>query len=52
LSLPVELPPGADWIEDEIAITYMACSASQCKPPVVGKTIPVRIPGVDALDSQ
>ena len=50
LSLPVDLPPGMDWVEDELAITYMACSASLCKPPVVGKIVPVQIPGADMLD--
>jgi hypothetical protein len=49
LSLPVELPPGRDWIEDEIKITYMTCSDSQCKPPVEGKIVSVRIPGTDAI---
>jgi len=50
LSLPVELPPGNDWIEDELQVTYMACSASQCKPPVVGKIVRVRVPGAEAFD--
>ena len=49
LSLPVELPPGREWIEDEIKITYMTCSDSQCKPPVEGKIVLVRIPGTDAI---
>jgi hypothetical protein len=49
LSLPVELPPGRDWIEDQIKITYMTCSDSQCKPPVEGKIVSVRIPGADAI---
>ena len=40
LSLPIDLPPGADWMEDELSITYMACSANQCKPPVEGKIVP------------
>jgi hypothetical protein len=52
LSLPVDLPPGAEWIEDEISITYMACSANQCKPPVEGKIVPVRIPGADAAENR
>jgi hypothetical protein len=47
LSLPVQLPPGNGWIDDAVKITYMACSAYQCKPPVEGKIVPVRIPGVD-----
>ncbi len=52
LSLPVELPPGNGWIADQVKITYMACSAVQCKPPVEGKIVPVRIPGTEAFDSQ
>ena len=50
LSLPVELPPGASWMEDEVAVTYMACSASLCKPPVAGKIVTVRVPGTDTFD--
>jgi hypothetical protein len=50
LSLPVKLPPGEDWVEDDLSITYMACSASACKPPVVGKIISVRIPEAGVLD--
>lgn len=50
LSLPVELPPGNGWTEDELQVTYMACSASQCKPPVVAKKVLVPIPGADMLD--
>lgn len=52
LKLPVELPPGNDWVLDEIKITYMTCSAYQCKPPVEGKIVPVRVPGVDMFRSQ
>jgi hypothetical protein len=52
LSLPVELPSGNDWIDDQVRITYMACSAYQCKPPVEGKLVQVRIPGVEMFDSQ
>ena len=52
LSLPVELPPGNHWAEDEIQVTYMACSASQCKPPVVAKRVSVPIPGADLLENQ
>ena len=50
LSLMIELPEGADWLQDEIQVTYMACSAGQCKPPVVGKAIPILIPGADAVE--
>ena len=52
LRLPIELPPGNGWIEDEVKITYMACSAYQCKPPVEGKIVPVRIPGAGVFDDQ
>jgi len=51
LSLPVELPPGSDWVDDEIKITYMACSASQCKPPVAGKIVLIHIPGEDVFNN-
>ena len=50
LSLPVKLPQGDQWTEDQLSVTYMACSASQCKPPVVGKIVTVRVPGVDVVD--
>jgi hypothetical protein len=49
LSLPVELPSGDGWIEEELEITYMACSASQCKPPVVAKRVLVPIPCEDTF---
>lgn len=52
LSLPVQLPPGSSWVNDEVKITYMACSAYQCKPPVEGKIVPVRIPGANAFDNK
>ncbi len=51
LRLPVELPVGSGWIDDEVKITYMACTAYQCKPPVEGKIVPVRIPGAGAVDN-
>jgi len=47
LRLPVKLTSGNNWIDDEVAVTYMACSASLCKPPVMGKVVPVRVPGAD-----
>ena len=52
LSLPVELPDGSDWVNDEVKITYMACTAYQCKPPVEGKIVSIRIPGAEAFDNQ
>lgn len=50
LSLPVQLPSGDDWVDDELKITYMACSSVQCKPPAVGKLVSIRIPGANVLD--
>ncbi|HLO31041.1 MAG TPA: protein-disulfide reductase DsbD domain-containing protein [Anaerolineales bacterium] len=50
LSLPVELPPGKGWTQAEVKITYMVCSANQCKPPVEGKLVSVRIPGAEMLE--
>jgi hypothetical protein len=52
LRLPVRLPPGREWIEDEIKVTYMACTAYQCKAPVEGKIVQIRIPGEEAFASQ
>ena len=44
LTLPVTLPTGEDWVNDEISVTFMACSDSGCKPPVEDEVISVRIP--------
>lgn len=52
LSLPVGVPSGNEWVEVEIRITYMACSASACKPPVEGKIVLIRVPGTDLFDDQ
>jgi hypothetical protein len=47
LSLPVELPAGNDWVEDSVKVTYMSCSDTGCKPPILGKIVEVRVPGAD-----
>jgi hypothetical protein len=52
LSLPIKLPPGDGWIDAEVKITYMACGAALCKPPVEGKIVPIHIPGADLLGKQ
>ncbi len=44
LTLPITLPEGNDWVDDEISVTYMACSDTGCRAPVIDKIIPVRIP--------
>ena len=51
LRLPVTLPAGSGWFEDSILVTYMACGSGVCMPPVIGKIIPVRIPGADAISN-
>ena len=50
LSLPVEIPQGTRWLSDELKITFMACSSTQCKPPVEGKIISIRIPAANMFD--
>jgi len=52
LMLPIELPSGRGWVEDEVSVTFMVCSAATCKPPVIGKIIPVRVPGAEVLSTQ
>jgi hypothetical protein len=52
LSLPVQLPPGDAWVNDEVKITFMACTDNQCKPPVVGKIVQIRVPSVGVLDGE
>jgi hypothetical protein len=52
LSLPVELPPVNTWVKDKLKITFMACSSTQCKPPVEGKIVSIRAPGAELLDNQ
>ncbi len=44
LSLPITLPTGKGWVNDEVSVTYMACSDIGCKAPVVDQIISVRIP--------
>jgi hypothetical protein len=52
LGLPVKLPAGDEWVKDEFSVTYMACNAGQCKPPVEAKIVQVRVPGADVIDSK
>lgn len=52
LSLPVELPSGENWVQDKLRVTFMACSSTQCKPPVEGKIVLIRVPGAGMLDNQ
>lgn len=50
LKLPVTLPAGKDWFDDQVIVTYMACTAYSCRPPVEGKVIPVRVPENEAFN--
>jgi hypothetical protein len=49
LSLPILLPPGAEWVDETVVVTFMACGDNGCKPPVMGKVIAIRIPGADLI---
>jgi len=47
LRLPVLLPEGAGWFEEQVSITYMVCSGETCLAPMTAKLVPVRVPGRD-----
>ncbi|MFH2103483.1 MAG: hypothetical protein ABIJ39_09050 [Chloroflexota bacterium] len=49
LSIVVILPSGSVWIDDQVLVTYMACSDSACRAPVVGRLVPLRVPGMGLL---
>ncbi len=49
LTLPIKLPLVRGWVKDQISLTYMACTETDCKVPTVGKLITVSIPGALAL---
>ena len=44
LSLPVTLPAGKGWAQEQVSVTYEACSDMTCLTPVVGKLVPIRLP--------
>ncbi|MBI5295691.1 MAG: hypothetical protein HY869_09460 [Chloroflexi bacterium] len=44
LSIPVLLPEGEDWLDQQVSVTYMACSELGCRAPVENKAIAIRIP--------
>jgi hypothetical protein len=49
LRLPVRLPDGEGWFDEQVSITYMACREGTCFTPVVHETLSVSIPGVEEL---
>lgn len=52
LRLPVALPPGeSGLVSDQVSVTFMICSGRKCRPPVVNRIVPVRVPGADALSN-
>jgi hypothetical protein len=44
LSLPILLPDGNNWINEEVIVTYMACDERGCRAPVEQKSIAIKIP--------
>ncbi|MFZ5878661.1 MAG: hypothetical protein ACOY0R_04775 [Chloroflexota bacterium] len=44
LSMPVLLPEGEDWLDQQVLVTYMTCSDLGCRAPVENKVIAIRIP--------
>lgn len=47
MRLPVQLPQGSGWYDEQVSVTYMACTDGQCCPPVVDLRVVVRIPGAE-----
>ncbi len=45
LRLPIVLPDGDGWFDEQVSVTYMACSGVSCLPPVEGKLVTLRVPG-------
>lgn len=51
LRLPVTLPAGdAEFIPDEVSITFMACQGNRCLKPVEGRIVPVEVPTHGAVE--
>ncbi|RPI34799.1 MAG: hypothetical protein EHM70_01705 [Chloroflexota bacterium] len=45
LRLPVKLPAGCSGqVEDQVSVTYMACSSNGCRRPVIERLVDVEIP--------
>jgi hypothetical protein len=45
----VVLSAGKGWYDDQVSITYEACSQTTCKEPVIGKLVRVRLPRMGQL---
>lgn len=44
LSIPILLPEGNEWLDQQVIVTYMTCSDRGCRAPVENKTLAIRIP--------
>ncbi|MBI4732499.1 MAG: hypothetical protein HY781_10350 [Chloroflexi bacterium] len=51
LRLPVNLPEGAGWFDEQVSVTFMACASGVCCPPVAGKLVQVRVPGTEEVET-
>ena len=49
LTLPIRLPQESGWVNDQVSLTYTACTITSCKNPTIGKLIPVSVPGAFAF---
>lgn len=49
LSLPVVLPYGKGWAQEQLSITYEACSNTTCLKPVIGKLVLIRVPEAELI---
>jgi hypothetical protein len=50
LRLPVTLPAGDGWFDENVSVTYMACGGGVCYPPVERKIVLIRVPGAEAVN--
>lgn len=49
LRLQVSLPEGSGWYDDQVSVTYEACSQTTCLTPVIGKLVAVQVPGSEGV---
>ncbi len=49
LRLPVSLPEGDGWLDDQVSVTFMACTGLACRAPVIRKIIDIKIPSSGLL---
>jgi hypothetical protein len=49
LRLPVNLPEGQGWFDEQVSVTFMACKTGACLPPVVDRLVPLRVPGAQEI---